>query len=99
MRNFDNNFSKFWHKVISYVVLLNSTNIRVGKNHWGPIQPAEDAPSLIIKIRPADAVPNRTVRIRPAEEVPPVEITPPAVAEQEEEEDAISIHASDNEFE
>ena len=30
------NFSKFWHKVSSYGVLLNSTNIRVRKNHWAP---------------------------------------------------------------
>ena len=28
------NFSKFWYKVSSYGVLLNSTNIRVRKNHW-----------------------------------------------------------------
>ena len=31
------NFSKFWHKVSSYGVLLNSTNIRVRKNQWAPI--------------------------------------------------------------
>ena len=30
------NFPKFWHKVSSYGVLLNSTNIRVRKNHWAP---------------------------------------------------------------